>query len=1118
MKKSVGGTDTVVEVGSGSGISASFIAYEYTATANQTTFSGSDNNSNTLAYNTGTPPSVQVFMNGILLDEGSSQDYTGTNGTSVVLTTAADAGDLIQIHAYKSDVSIVSNLNFNDNQKLQFGDSQDLEIFHDGSQSIIQDVGTGQLKILGENTIHIGSATGSHSYIRALKSGAVELYHNNVKKFETTSTGVDVSGNVTADTGATAQNALDIGGSSATNYTIQRWLTSAHSGNEAYIIAYGAGHVSESGNFAIKNLEASSDIFFELAGSVQPLRLTSTGATFAGTISAGVFTTNANTGTFSNSIGTLPLVTSTPYDYVAKFESTDSGAAIIIEDNNSTSNANRVAVSGNTMKLVTAATTALTINASQNATFAGTISSGAITSSGGIESTSLQTSNIYLSTALYTLNTAGNGWDSTINRNSGSPSANLPGGITSGNITTTGYLRGPSTFTIDPAAHGDDTGTVVIAGNLQIDGTTTTINSTTLTVDDKNITLASGSANAAAANGAGLTVDGASATLTYVSTGDKWSLNKPLDVLFAGDDGVKIESSDNHSSLFIDSHTAYGQYIRFTENNANKYWINSASGKLVFRPAATSTVTNQVIFDASGKVGIGTATPVRPLHVNGGTTDYVARFESSDNNAGIELKDSTSTAAIRTQNGHIVYIADTANAVGASSHRWNIDNLSTGEKMRLNAAGELGIGTTNPSEKLVVNVNSTGIKAGLILNNQHGYGSGVGVASTALQFGRDNTPDDGQTIITGQIYSGNEQETTSNPGFMAFSTKSGASPYTLTERMRIDSTGNVGIGTTNPSSTFQVEGTGDYLANFKSSDAASGIKLTDSSSQSRVVNISGHLVLVADANNNSNNSTIRFNIDTASVAASDSSMILTSTGLGIGTSSPQENLEIHDATMSTISLSYEGNSGNGSSIDFNLRPSSAIASPLTSQIKATDDGAYRQNISFSTKTSAAASSGQTTRMMIKGDGNVGIGDDSPDFKLAIRTPAIPSGSTYAWPLDLSRSNTDSRGLSFGVGASGGPHAIGAHNGDIGIGQTYGTDSNGLPQFYETLSIVHDGTASKGKVGIGTDAPTEKLHIHGGGIYTTPVTYAANQDDWALKTWCFKSCGLGFCRHKTSSKQ
>jgi hypothetical protein len=99
-----------------------------------------------------------------------------------------------------------------------------------------------------------------------------------------------------------------------------------------------------------------------------------------------------------------------------------------------------------------------------------------------------------------------------------------------GNATLTGYLAGPATFTIDPSAVGDNTGTVVIAGDLQVDGTTTTINSATLTVDDKNIVVASGAVNAAAADGAGLTVDGASATFTYAATGDKWTANKPLDL------------------------------------------------------------------------------------------------------------------------------------------------------------------------------------------------------------------------------------------------------------------------------------------------------------------------------------------------------------------------------------------------------------------------------------------------------------------------------------------------------------------------------------------------------------------------------------------------------------
>ena len=102
------------------------------------------------------------------------------------------------------------------------------------------------------------------------------------------------------------------------------------------------------------------------------------------------------------------------------------------------------------------------------------------------------------------------------------------GDISTGNITTTGYLRGPATFTIDPAAHGNNTGTLVIAGNLQVDGTTTTINSTTMTVDDLNLTLASGAANAAAANGAGLTVDGASATIIYDGTNDEWDFNKGI--------------------------------------------------------------------------------------------------------------------------------------------------------------------------------------------------------------------------------------------------------------------------------------------------------------------------------------------------------------------------------------------------------------------------------------------------------------------------------------------------------------------------------------------------------------------------------------------------------------
>ncbi len=104
------------------------------------------------------------------------------------------------------------------------------------------------------------------------------------------------------------------------------------------------------------------------------------------------------------------------------------------------------------------------------------------------------------------------------------------GTIDASTATLTGELRGPASFVIDPSAVGDNTGTVIIRGNLQVDGSTTTINSTTLSVDDLNIVLADGAANAAAANGAGLTVAGSNATFTYTSSDDRWNLNKNLNV------------------------------------------------------------------------------------------------------------------------------------------------------------------------------------------------------------------------------------------------------------------------------------------------------------------------------------------------------------------------------------------------------------------------------------------------------------------------------------------------------------------------------------------------------------------------------------------------------------
>ena len=97
IKKSVGGTQSVVEIGADvSSDMASMTHYLYEASANQTTFTGSDANSESLSYTAG---SIAVFLNGVFLDP---DDYTATNGSSIVLDDGAKASDYLEIVAWKT--------------------------------------------------------------------------------------------------------------------------------------------------------------------------------------------------------------------------------------------------------------------------------------------------------------------------------------------------------------------------------------------------------------------------------------------------------------------------------------------------------------------------------------------------------------------------------------------------------------------------------------------------------------------------------------------------------------------------------------------------------------------------------------------------------------------------------------------------------------------------------------------------------------------------------------------------------------------------------------------------------------------------------------------------------
>ena len=147
--------------------------YQYTATAGQTTFSGTDLGNLTLTYTDNN--FVDVFQNGVLL-KGGTTDYTATSGTSVVLTTGASVSDVIEIIVY--DVFSVGNFfNRTDSDSryakttgatmsgdLTMGDASasDRKILFDGNA---QDFHIGLDDSADSLTIGLGSALGTTSHM-----------------------------------------------------------------------------------------------------------------------------------------------------------------------------------------------------------------------------------------------------------------------------------------------------------------------------------------------------------------------------------------------------------------------------------------------------------------------------------------------------------------------------------------------------------------------------------------------------------------------------------------------------------------------------------------------------------------------------------------------------------------------------------------------------------------------------------------------------------------------------------------------------------------------------------------------------------------------------------------
>ena len=132
-------------------------------------------------------------------------------------SAAIDISKLSTTVVPTSGATLTGALSFGDSVKAQFGAGNDLQIFHDGSNSYINELGTGDLYVRAQNTFNLQKAGTSEYMLKTTTDGAVALYYDNDLKFNTQSAGVNVFGILTSDNGINVNNAsgyasLELGG------------------------------------------------------------------------------------------------------------------------------------------------------------------------------------------------------------------------------------------------------------------------------------------------------------------------------------------------------------------------------------------------------------------------------------------------------------------------------------------------------------------------------------------------------------------------------------------------------------------------------------------------------------------------------------------------------------------------------------------------------------------------------------------------------------------------------------------------------------------------------------------------------------------------------------------
>jgi hypothetical protein len=469
---------------------------------------------------------------------------------------------------------------------------------------------------------------------------------------------------------------------------------------------------------------------------------------------------------------------------------------------------------------------------------------------------------------------------------------------------------------------------------------------------------------------------------------------------------------NNQSAGAVDTTLAYG-------NTVNSY--------LAFGHHNGTTYAERMRIDAVGNVGIGIAAPIEKLDVRGAI--FVGNVASGINYDGMILDYNTSTREAR--------LAVGATSGGSSFFTFTTSNGGVeGERMRIDSAGNVGIGTTSPQARLSVSDASAigfevapnftgGIVRQIAYNrstsafvpmrtqaSQHEFYSATGEVVRIDSSGNvgigTNAPAQrlhvvGQARIVGSVSSGRLDifgATSATDG--AFSLNSAATrsfvirdEYSAAERMRIDSAGNVGIGTTSPTATLTVLGT---------NNAAGGIALTSSTSDATIkvarikmqhyTNAEEPVTLIlgsADSGSNSvqigggsgveNAATgIQFftAANTTTTTGTERMRIDSAGNVGLGTNSPAQRLHVKGVSGSPA-IQVETSNGTNNSTQPVLTVGTDTLT-YQAQIALVREGTSGL-LGWSFLTNAVGS--PTERLRITSAGNVGISTTAPSGALDV---------------------------------------------------------------------------------------------------------------------------------------